>query len=75
MILVDVLEFLINEHPGMPEHELAQAIPGESGYQQKVHQDCSMLFDSGRAVRRMRATRLIHFAVIPNITGRSRFGR
>ncbi len=41
--IIDVLAFLIANGPGRTERELAQAIFGDAGYQQRVNQDCSLL--------------------------------
>lgn len=49
--LADVLEFLIRKGPGRTEHQLAEAIFGPNGYQQRVNQDCVLLHSRGRAKR------------------------
>lgn len=41
--LSDVLDFLIRSCPGRSERQLAEAIFGANGYQQRVNQDCSLL--------------------------------
>ena len=52
MTQIEVLEFLIQKGPGRVARELAQAIHGESAYQQQVNQDCNMLVDAGKVQRR-----------------------
>jgi hypothetical protein len=52
MIIADVLIFLIEKGPGRTEVELAEAIFGSGAYQQRVNQDCHMLADASRIVRR-----------------------
>ena len=47
--IIDVLEFLIRSAPGRTQRQLAQAIFGDNGYQQRVNQDCSLLVNVGRA--------------------------
>lgn len=39
----DVLLFLIENGPGRTEAQLAEAIFGSAGYQQRVNGDCQML--------------------------------
>lgn len=48
----DVLLFLIENGPGRTETELAQAIFGRDGYQQRVNSDCIMLLNRGLVERR-----------------------
>jgi hypothetical protein len=48
----DVLKFLIKNGPGRTEVELADAIFGESGYQQRVNVECGQLLTIGRVERR-----------------------
>lgn len=52
MTIGDVLEFLVKNGPGRTEAELADAIFGKAGYQQRVNQDCQLLANSGRIERR-----------------------
>jgi hypothetical protein len=47
-----VLEFLIRNGPGRTETELAEAIFGRQGYQQRVNQDCYLLTGKGTVERR-----------------------
>jgi hypothetical protein len=49
--LFDVIEFIIHKRPGLTEAELAEAIYGDRGYQQRVNQDCRRM-ESGRKVER-----------------------
>ena len=48
----DVLRFLIESGPGRTETELAQAIFGTDGYQQRVNSDCNLLVNRGLVERR-----------------------
>jgi hypothetical protein len=48
----DVLEFVIQKGPGRTELELAQAIHGDQGHQQRVNQDCDMLVNERKVERR-----------------------
>ena len=48
----EVLLFLIEHGPGRTEAELANAIFGESGYQQRVNGDCNLLLSRGQVERR-----------------------
>ena len=48
----DVLLFLIENGPGRTEMELAQAIFGRDGYQQRVNSDCNFLLNRGLVERR-----------------------
>ena len=48
----DVLLFLIVNGPGRTETELAQAIFGGDGYQQRVNSDCNLLLNRGLVERR-----------------------
>ena len=43
----DVLLFLIENGPGRTEAELAEAIFGKQGYQQRVNSDCNLLLNRG----------------------------
>ena len=52
LVQIDVLEFLIAKGPGRTEAELSAAIHAGNGYQQRVNQDCQMLFSAGRVERR-----------------------
>ena len=52
LIQIDVLHYLIEKGPGRTEHELADAIHGENGYQQRVNQDCGILINRGFVERR-----------------------
>ena len=47
-----VLKFLIEKGPGRTEAQLAEAIFGPSGYQQRVNQDCQLLVNRGEVERR-----------------------
>lgn len=47
-----VLLFLIENGPGRTETELAQAIFGRDGYQQRVNSDCNLLLNRGLVERR-----------------------
>ena len=47
----DVLLFLIRKRPGRTEAELAEAIFGEHGYQQRVNEDCKLLERQGYVER------------------------
>jgi len=48
----DVLKFIIDRGPGRTERQLAEAIFGVSGYQQRVNQDCQLLLSTGAVERR-----------------------
>ncbi len=48
----DVLQYLVEHGPGRTAVELAQAIHGQSAYQQQVNQDCEMLSHVGTVERR-----------------------
>ena len=48
----EVLLFLIANGPGRTETELAQAIFGIDGYQQRVNSDCNLLLNRGLVERR-----------------------
>ena len=50
--IADVLLFLIENGPGRTETELAEAIFGKAGYQQRVNGDCNLLLGRGRIERR-----------------------
>jgi hypothetical protein len=50
--LADVLQFLIENGPGRTEAQLAEAIFGNLGYQQRVNGDCRLLESQGRVERR-----------------------
>jgi hypothetical protein len=52
LTIMDVLAFLIEKGPGRTEAELAEAIFGSAGYQQRVNQDCAMLDRRGIVDRR-----------------------
>ncbi len=52
MNLADVLVFLIEHGPGRTEAQLAEAVFGDKGYQQRVNQDCRLLSDRGKIERR-----------------------
>lgn len=45
--IADVLVFLIRNGPGRTEAELARAIFGKDGYQQRVNGDCTLLVNRG----------------------------
>lgn len=40
---IDVLFGLIERRPGLTQVELAEAMFGDTGYQQRVNQDCTLL--------------------------------
>ena len=48
----EVLLFLIESGPGRTEAELAEAIFGEAGYQQRVNGDCNLLLGREQVRRR-----------------------
>ena len=50
--LAEVLSFLIEKDPGRTETQLAEAIFGDSGYQQQVNGDCRLLESKGFIERR-----------------------
>lgn len=50
--LADVLRYLIENGPGRTESQLAEAIFGNLGYQQRVNADCRLLESRGRVERR-----------------------
>ena len=50
--IADALLFLIENGPGRTESELAGAIFGREGYQQRVNGDCNLLVDRKRVERR-----------------------
>lgn len=52
IVLADVLLFLIEKGPGRTEAQLAEAIFGNSGYQQRVNGDCWLLESKGYVERR-----------------------
>ena len=43
LTIADVLVFLIEKGPGRTERQLAEAIFGAGGYQQRINQDCVRL--------------------------------
>jgi|GEM_PF-276139 len=45
------IEAAVAEHPGMSQAEMAKALFGDEGYQQRVNQDCAWLVRAGRLVR------------------------
>lgn len=49
---MDVLQYLIEKGPGRTEAELAEAIFGKHGYQQRVNGDCNLLVNRGLVERR-----------------------
>ena len=49
---MEVVRFLIDKGPGRTQYDLAQAIFGDSGYQQRVNVECDMLVRSGAVERR-----------------------
>ena len=51
LVIADVLLFLIENGPGRTETELAEAIFGGQGYQQRVNGDCSLLVSKGKVER------------------------
>ena len=52
LTIADVLRFLIEKGPGRTEAQLAEAIFGARGYQQRVNQDCSAMDFLGTVERR-----------------------
>lgn len=50
--LRDAIVFLVQHGPGRTEAELAGAIFGKAGYQQRVNPDCRLLVGRGTIVRR-----------------------
>ncbi len=50
--LADVIDFLVAKAPGRTEAQLAEAIFGDAGYQQRVNGDCRLLEAQGRIARR-----------------------
>ena len=50
--ILDVLLFLIRSGPGRTEAQLAEAMFGRNGYQQRVNSDCRLLVSSGKVERR-----------------------
>lgn len=50
--LGDALRFLILRGPGRTEAQLAEAVFGARGYQQRVNQDLRLLADRGMVERR-----------------------
>ncbi len=52
LTIADVLVFLIANGPGRTEAELAEAIFGNRGYQQRVNGDCNLLVSRGVIERR-----------------------
>lgn len=50
--IADALVFLIENGPGRTEAELAEAIFGDQGYQQRVNGDCNLLVNRGAIERR-----------------------
>ncbi len=45
--ITDALQFLIENGPGRTEAQLADALFGAEGYQQRVNQDCRLLEGPG----------------------------
>lgn len=52
MTIAEVLKFLIENGEGRSEKQLAEAIFGEKGYQQRVNSDCALLVSRGEVERR-----------------------
>ena len=50
--IADALLFLIENGPGRTESELAEAIFGREGYQQRVNGDCNLLVNRKQVERR-----------------------
>lgn len=50
--IIDVVECLIQHGPGRTEAQLAEAIFGPDGYQQRVNQECHLLVNRGLVERR-----------------------
>ena len=50
--IIEVLQFLIENGHGRTEAQLAEAIFGQEGYQQRVNGDCRLLVDRGKVERR-----------------------
>jgi hypothetical protein len=49
---VDVLRYLIAMGPGRTANEFTRAIHAGGAYQQRVNQDCAMLWQAGKVERR-----------------------
>jgi len=52
MAVADEIEALVRKRPGMTEAELAEALFGQDGYQQRVNSTCRRLVKQGRVHRR-----------------------
>lgn len=52
LVQTQVLKHLILKGPGRTQVELATAIHGRNGYQQRVNQDCALLIHGGEVERR-----------------------
>lgn len=52
LIQIQVLKHLVYKGPGRTQAELAIAIHGDAGYQQRVNQDCALLVAGGEVERR-----------------------
>jgi hypothetical protein len=52
MAVADDIEGLVRKKPGMTEAELAEALFGAEGYQQRVNSTCRRLIAQGRVHRR-----------------------
>jgi len=44
---LDIVQFLIEKAPGRTQRQLAEAIFGDRGYQQRVNVECDMLVRAG----------------------------
>lgn len=61
----DVVAYLISKGPGRTQRELAEAIFGRDGYQQRVNVECDMLFRRGAVQRRGSGTPTDPFTYYP----------
>ncbi len=68
----EVVRFLIDKGPGRTEAELAEAIFGKNGYQQRVNQECRMLSESGMIERRGSGGQADPFKYYPKATNAHR---
>jgi hypothetical protein len=50
-IIAQALEVIVRHRPGITQRELAEAIFGSKGSQQRVNQDCSLLTGLGYIIR------------------------
>jgi hypothetical protein len=50
-MLIDDVERTIRQSPGLTATEIAQAMFGESGYQERINSACHLLMKQGRIER------------------------